>query len=82
MTSGQGCGTLGGRYGEESEMRMSDRAKLEAEGCWFNPSSQYNKTLARHTDGFRVNNKGWYHGRTFIGDNYKEAIKWLKANGR
>ena len=55
-------------------MQMSDRAKLEVEGCWYNPSSQYDKSLAKHLP---INNKGWYYKDAFIGDNYKEALNWL-----
>jgi len=59
-------------------MQMSDKAKLEVEGAWFNPSSQPDKSLAW---GWPVNNKGWYMGNVFIGHNYKEALDWLHGNG-
>ena len=59
-------------------MQQADKAKLEVEGAWFNPSSQYGKSKASHLP---VNNKGWYMGDTFIGHNYKEALDWLHKNG-
>ena len=59
-------------------MQMSDKAKLEAEGARFNPSSQPDKSIAW---GWQVNNRGWYIGKQFIGHNFKEALDWLYNNG-
>ena len=62
----------------KEQMQMSDRAKLQAEGCWYNPSSQHNKSMAQHLP---VNNKGWYFKNEFIGWNYREALDWLHLKG-
>jgi len=62
----------------KKQMQISDRAKLECEGCWYNPSSQYGKSKAAHLP---VNNKGRYFKNQFIGSNYKEALNWLHRHG-
>ncbi len=55
-------------------MNKLDKIKLELAGGWYNPSSQYGKSLAWE---FRVNNKGWYMGREYIGHNIREALETI-----
>ena len=59
---------------------MSDKAKLEVEGCYFNNKSSYEMPIADSCQKVFMP-RGWYKGNKFIGYNFKEALNWLHDNG-